>query len=224
MRWVEFMAERISGRNRALKFEQFLRLVDPQGHEAILDVGVADEEFSSNDNFLEKHYPHPENIVAVAHKSLEQFSLRYPQVRVVIADGRALPFADDEFDIAYSNAVIEHVGPYASQAAFLRELDRVARRGYLTTPNRHFPIEIHTRIPLLHIFLPRAWFHWVLRFIGKGWAADDYMNLLTERDLRRLLRDTTITEFRIVRNRFLGLTMTFSVTWSNESLASRSTR
>jgi hypothetical protein len=214
MRWVERLAGRISHRSREAKLQDFLRLVAPREDETIVDVGVADREFSENDNYLEKHYAHRENIVAVAHAGLDHFSLRYPEVRVVIADGRALPFADGEFDIAYSNAVIEHVGSYLSQLAFLRELDRVSGRGYLTTPNRHFPIEIHTRIPLLHMLLPRAWFHRILKSIGKGWAADDYMHLLSQRDLRRLLRDVGITEFSIVRNRFLGLTMTFSVAWT----------
>lgn len=189
----------------------------PRADETILDVGVADKEYSESDNYLEKHYPHPEKIVAVAHTSVDRFPLRYPQVRVVIADGRALPFADDEFDVAYSNAVIEHVGSYEDQLAFLRELHRVARRGFLTTPNRRFPIEVHTRIPLLHVLLPKTWFHRFLICVGKGWAAGDYMNLLSERDLRRLLRETAITDFRITRNRFLGMTMTFSVTWSGRA-------
>ena len=217
MRWVESIAGRISRRNREAKLQQFLRLVAPREDETIVDVGVADREYSESDNYLEKHFPHPENIVAVAHTSLDHFSLRYPQVRVIIADGRALPFAVNEFDIAYSNAVIEHVGSYENQLAFLRELHRVARRGYLTTPNRRFPIEIHTRIPLLHVLLPKAWFHRFLTTIGKGWAAGDYMNLLSEHDLRRLLRETAITDFEITRNRFLGMTMTFSVIWSDRA-------
>ncbi|MDQ3380692.1 MAG: class I SAM-dependent methyltransferase [Actinomycetota bacterium] len=217
MRFVESLADQISHRNRKAKFHQFLRHVAPREDETILDVGVADKEYSENDNYLEKHYPHPANIVAVARTSLDDFSLRYPHIRVVTADGRALPFADDEFDIAYSNAVIEHVGSSESQLAFLRELHRVARSGYLTTPNRRFPIEVHTRIPLLHVLLPKKWFHRFLISIGKGWAAGDYMHLLSERDLRRLLHKTAITDFRIIRNRFLGMTMTFSVSWSKRA-------
>ena len=44
------------------------------------------------------------------------------------------------------------------RATFLQELMRVARHGYVTTPNRYFPVETHTRVPLLHILLPKRIF------------------------------------------------------------------
>jgi hypothetical protein len=214
MRWVEWLAHRVSRVNREAKLRQFLALLAPGSTDTILDVGVNDVEYSESDNYLEKHYPFPENIVAVAHKSAEHFAARYPAIRVVVADGRSLPFGDDEFDIAYSNAVVEHTGNRAQQLAFVRELYRVAPRGYLTTPNRRFPVEVHTRIPLLHLVLPRSWFDALLRLTGKGWATGSYMTLLSLHDLESLLRAAGIADYRIVRNRVLGLTMTFSVTWT----------
>jgi hypothetical protein len=57
----------------------------------------------------------------------------------VIADGRLLPFADNEFDIAFSNSVIEHVGDTKSQKAFANEVMRVAQHFWVQTPNRWFP-------------------------------------------------------------------------------------
>jgi ubiquinone/menaquinone biosynthesis C-methylase UbiE len=214
MKWVERLAARLSHRNRTSKYRQFLELVRPSEGDTILDVGVADREFSESDNYLEKHYPHPQRIVAVAQHSLDHFARRYPGTRAVIADGRALPFANDEFDIVYSNAVIEHTGSREDQLVFLRELHRVARRGYLTTPNRHFPVEVHTRVPLLHILLPKQWFDAFLTRVGKGWATGSYMNLLSEQDLRELLRDAGIADYSIARSRLLVFTITFSVTWA----------
>jgi hypothetical protein len=32
------------------------------------------------------------------------------KIRCVVADGRELPFRDTEFDVSFSNAVVEHVG------------------------------------------------------------------------------------------------------------------
>jgi ubiquinone/menaquinone biosynthesis C-methylase UbiE len=138
-------------------------------------------------------------------------------VTVVSGDGRTLPFPDKSFDIAYCNAVIEHVGSRDDQLRFLRELSRVGKRGFLTTPNRHFPIEVHTRIPLLHLFLSKTLFDRFLRFIGKDWATDGYMNLLSKNDLRALLIETGIPDATIIHNRFFGFTMTFTVMWRKPS-------
>jgi ubiquinone/menaquinone biosynthesis C-methylase UbiE len=216
MSWIDTLAYRISARSRAAKYAQFLDLMAPTTDDTILDVGVNDTEYSDTDNYLEKHYPHPEHITVVSHESLDHFSKRYPQVTAIIADGRALPFAEDAFIIGYSNAVIEHVGRYTDQLAFLREIIRVSQRGYITTPNRHFPIEVHTRVPLLHLLLPKRYFDAFLRFIGKDWATGDYMHLLSEQDLHGLLQEAGIPQARILRHRFLGLTLTFTVIWDKK--------
>jgi ubiquinone/menaquinone biosynthesis C-methylase UbiE len=77
-----------------------------------------------------------------------------------------LPFWDNQFDVAHSSAVIEHVGSRKNQSDFLCELWRVARSGiFVTTPNRWFPVEFHTALPLVH-WLPSASFRALLRRVG----------------------------------------------------------
>lgn len=215
---VEKIAYQISAKSRAKKFSQFLTLVEPAPEETIIDVGVNTTEYSATDNYLEKFYPHPTCITAVGQGDMSQFQARYPEVTTVSGDGRSLPFPDSAFDIAYSNAVIEHVGNYDDQRRFLAELYRVSKRGYLTTPNRHFPIELHTRIPLLHLLLSKKGFDAVVTKIGKGWAAGNYMSLLSERELRSLFQAVGITHYTLIKNRFFGLPMTFTLIWHKESL------
>ncbi len=213
---IEKIAYAISAKSRAKKFAQFLELVAPQKHESIIDVGVNTTEYSATDNYLEKFYPHPEKITAVGmgnDADIADFRVRYPLVTTVSGDGRALSFSDDTFDIAYSNAVIEHVGTCDDQHHFLAELYRISRRGYLTTPNRHFPIELHTRVPLLHLLLRKKNFDAVLTKIGKPWAAGDYMTLLSESDLRSLLTKVGISHYTLIKNRFWGFPMTFTIVW-----------
>lgn len=210
----ERLAYAISAKSREKKYTQFLTSLQPTKDTSILDVGVNTQEYSATDNFLEKQYPHPENITVVAMGDLESFSRRYPHIRSVQADGRVLPFEDDSFDIAYSNAVIEHVGNNTEQLRFLCELLRVSRAGFLTTPNRLFPIEVHTRLPLLHLFLSRRRFDAFLTRIGKDWAAGDYMHLLSEKELRTLLQKAGITEYTLIKNRFFGFPMTFTIVWT----------
>ncbi|MFN2468573.1 MAG: class I SAM-dependent methyltransferase [Gaiellaceae bacterium] len=153
------LAGRVSARSRRSKLELFLAELRPTPDSTVIDVGVSDggfgEDVYGTHNFFEAAYPWPERITAVSTQYLERFSEAFPAVRAVRADGRDLPFADGEFDLGFSNAVLEHVGDRAAQRAFLRELCRVARRVFVTTPNRLFPVEVHTLLPFMH-WLPRS--------------------------------------------------------------------
>jgi SAM-dependent methyltransferase len=151
------VASRVSMRSREDKLRLFHDLLRPGPETTVLDVGVTDAPFGggSTDNFFEAMYPWPDRITAVGNTGLERFRRAFPLVSVVEADGRDLPFADGMFDIAFSNAVVEHVaGGRVAQRRFVHELCRVAARVFVTTPNRFFPLEVHTLLPLAH-WLPR---------------------------------------------------------------------
>ena len=49
-------------------------------------------------------------------------------VTLAVADGRALPFRDDDFDVAHASLVLHHLEP-PEAVGFVRELARVARLG-----------------------------------------------------------------------------------------------
>jgi hypothetical protein len=153
-------------RSRERKLRRFLDLLAPGPETTVVDVGVTDAPFGgcSTDNFFEALYPWPERITAVGHTELDRFTAAFPRVRAVRADGRSLPFANGEFDLGFSNAVVEHVaGGRDGQGAFVHELCRVAQRVFVTTPNRWFPLEVHTLLPLVH-WLPAGPRSRILRF------------------------------------------------------------
>jgi Methyltransferase domain len=159
---IRRLAAAVSLRSRRRKLGLFLEEMSPTADTSVVDVGVADAPFGEGKgqaatyNFLEALYPWPERITAVSVDDLPHFRAAFPGIRTVQADGRDLPFADQEFDIAFSNAVVEHLGDRASQQAFVHELCRVARRVFVTTPNRLFPIDPHTLLPFVHWLPGRA--------------------------------------------------------------------
>ncbi len=91
----------------------------------------------------------------------------------VQANGTELPFHDGEFDLVFSNAVIEHVGDEAKQIIFVNEHIRVGHKFILTTPNRLFPIESHTQTFFRHMS-------------GK-WIDPSFSRLLSKSDLERIV-------------------------------------
>jgi SAM-dependent methyltransferase len=153
------VASAVSLRSRERKLERFLELLAPGPETTVVDVGVTNAPFGegSSDNFFEALYPWPGQITAVGHTELERFETAFPAVRAVRADGRELPFADGAFDLGFSNAVVEHVaGGRDGQRQFVHELCRVAARVFVTTPNRFFPLEVHTLLPFAHWLPPAA--------------------------------------------------------------------
>ncbi|GHV09760.1 hypothetical protein FACS1894162_1080 [Bacteroidia bacterium] len=158
-------------------------------------------------NKLEKHYPYPQKITAlgVADEGDNVFKQYYPAVKTVVYDGRIFPFAENTFNIGWSNAVLEHVGDEEQQVVFLKEMHRTCKKLFFTTPNRYFLFELHTRFFLLH-WLPKTVFDKILFLTSKSWATGDYMYLLSYKKLEKLLKKAGITNFKIYKNRFLGFT------------------
>jgi len=180
---------RIAAYQRKKMFAAFLKESRAEEQHTILDVGVTSDRSYDHSNYLVAWYPHKASITAVGLDDAGFLEEVYPGVRFVRADGRALPFPDRSFDYVHSSAVLEHVGSAARQADFLRELARVARRGiFVTTPNRWFPVEFHTVLPLVH-WLPKPAFRGLLRAMGKAFFADENnLNLLTPGELKDLAR------------------------------------
>lgn len=113
----------------------------------ILDVG-GEQEFWENLGFVNAEDIHI--VLLNVHKE----EVKYPNFSSIAGDARDLgEFEDNEFDIVFSNSVIEHVGAYHQQGLMAREIRRVGKRYFVQTPNRFFPIEPHFYFPCFQ-FLP----------------------------------------------------------------------
>src|SRR6266705_2514568 len=132
---------RIARHQRRRMMARFLDSMGIAAPDSVLDVGVTRDRSHDHSNYFEAWYPHRSGITAAG-------------------------VHDASFDFVHSSAVIGHVGSRERQAALLRELWRVARKGLcVTTPNRWFPIEVHTVLPLVH-YLPPPAFRRVLAGLG----------------------------------------------------------
>lgn len=196
---------RIAGRQRRVMFDAFVREAAPGPSDLVLDVGVTSDQTYDHSNYFEAWYPHKARITAVGVDDAAFLETLYPGLRFVRADGRELPFEDSSFDHVHSSAVLEHVGSRAQQVQFLKELWRVTRGTlFVTTPNRGFPVEFHTVLPLVH-WLPPPTFRAILRKTGRSFFADEeHLNLMSHGDLIRCAREAGIAGANVGSVSLLG--------------------
>ncbi len=169
---------------RRKMFGKFLILCAPRETDSVLDLGVTPDERLTDSNFFEKLYPWKSRITAASVEECGHIVRKYGLKEFVLTRPKQpLPFRDGEFDILICSAVLEHVGTREDQRFFLSECLRVADRVFITTPNRWFPIEMHTFLPFLH-WLPWPWFQKIAAPIQKGfWSDINNLNVLSRRDL-----------------------------------------
>jgi SAM-dependent methyltransferase len=198
------LASRLSLHVRTRMFRVFMDQMRPGPETRVLDVGVTSDQDHAESNYFERMYPYPQNITCVGtedgtHLQRSYAGLKYTRVK----PHEPLPFADGAFDIVFSNAVIEHVGSRADQAAFARELCRVGRAFFVTTPDRWFPIEHHTGVPLLHYLPARAHRAVLQRTRYRYWSEEANLNILTAGAFAQLFPRDVNVQVRIIR--WLGL-------------------
>jgi hypothetical protein len=206
------LPQRITGEMRRTMYARFLSSVEPQPQETILDVGATSDRVYDFSNYLEAWYPHKSKITAVGIDDAKFLEELYPGITFLKADGRDLPFEDGAFDLVHSSAVLEHVGSRENQMQFIRELTRVARRAvFMTTPNRWFPVEVHTVLPLVH-WLPAPWFRGILRRLGHDMLSlEENLNLVGAGDVRSMCRKLGL-QHRVEAARLLGMSSNLLLT------------
>jgi hypothetical protein len=188
---------RVATYQRRKMFERFLQRFDlPDPEMTLLDVGVTSDRALESSNYLEAWYPLKDRITAVGIDNAQFLELVYPGMRFLQANALDLPLDDRSYDVVHSSAVIEHVGCFDNQVRMIAECARVARRGlFLTTPNRWFPVEFHTVLPLVH-WLPKATFRSLLRAIGKDFFAEEAnLNLMSRSELLRAAEAAAGSDF-----------------------------
>ena len=198
---------KIAARQRRKMFAIFLSETGIQQQDTVLEHGATSNQTYSHSNYFELWYPYKNRITASGIDNAKFLEELYPGLRFVPVDGRNLPFADREFDFVHSSAVLEHVGSREKQVAFLREVWRVARKGiFVTTPNRWFPIEVHTMMPFIH-WLPIAAFQKLCKMRGLDFFAyEDNLSLLSVSKLRRLAEDAGLENYKVIRVKLAGWT------------------
>lgn len=92
-------------------------------------------------------------------------------------------------DVVISSATIEHVGNNKKKLKMINNIATLTKKiFFITTPNRNFPIDFHTKLPIIHLFNKKI-HRSLLRLLGFDFLSkEENLDLLNEKDIMRLLR------------------------------------
>jgi 2-polyprenyl-3-methyl-5-hydroxy-6-metoxy-1,4-benzoquinol methylase len=204
-------SDSLAARMRRKRFTFFLQLLNAVPRPlTILDVG-------GRQRFWEVMGFAQEPDVHITLLNIEPAKIHYDNFLAMTGDATCMDnFLDNQFDVVFSNSVIEHVGSFEQQKQMAREVRRVARRYFIQTPNYYFPIEPHFLFIGFH-WLPlkaRAWLHsqfnlgWRKRIPDRQLAQESVaqVRLLRKKELLSLF-----PHCRLYEEKIMGLTKSLIV-------------
>lgn len=212
-------------RARRGRFETIIRpLLDQwfsRGQELrVLDIGGTHRYWETVCDLCQ----HRLNIEALnlSHENLGE-TFEGGNVRVVATQGDATKLGSDrDYDLVYSNSVIEHLGTLERMQEFASSATRLGSYFIVQTPNRYFPIEPHYAFPYAQFLPVRArarlgqlWhqgFRW--RSFESALEHARELRLLSEAELLQLFPKGTIH-----RERAGGLVKSIIVSGAREGRA-----
>jgi hypothetical protein len=152
-----FLLHPFSNFSRKRRMHLFVKLIAPTPGMKVLDLGGQPDIWDNVEPILNITCLNLPNIANKAHKS-------HHNIHYIEGDACSMPnFEFGDFDIIFSNSVIEHVGDVDKQTKFANEVRRLSNTYWIQTPSKYFPIEAHCGMPFWW-FYPR----WLRSyFLGK---------------------------------------------------------
>jgi hypothetical protein len=193
--------------NRKKIFKIFLKETNYSNKNSLIDVGTTPST-NKEHNIILQQTTNNKNITCLSNLNCTILKKKFPNIKkYIISDGKKTNLKKNSWDIVHSSATIEHVGKLKNQILFVKECLRLGKKYiFITTPNRYYPIDFHTKIPIIH-WLPKQIHRKILRILGLGfYSLEKNLNLLDKISLIKICQKLNIKKFKIIEFKFLLFT------------------
>ena len=153
----------------------------------ILDIGSTNDGDSKSANHVVKNLGITKKINSITNKKINSKIFNKILIKSITANLKKNIIKNYKADLVISNATIEHVGKFDNQKKMIKNISKLTKKiFFISTPYKFFPIEVHTKIPLLH-FLPKNIFRYVLKIFKLDFfSKEKNLNLLSIKDIQEL--------------------------------------
>ena len=149
-----------------------------------LDIGTTEDTENQSSNTIIKNFKNVEIFKSISDQEIKSSFFQKKLYKSITEDFTENEFKEFSSDIVLSNATIEHVGNEQKQRKMLDNIIKLSKKVFvISTPNRNYPIDFHTKIPLIH-WLPKKFHRKILKIIGLYFYSEEKnLNLLSKEDL-----------------------------------------
>ena len=170
-----------------------------------LDVGSTNDLDNESSNYLIKNLKNIKIYKSISDQEIsDNFFSKFLKKSITQI------FSYDEIqsmksDLVISNATIEHVGSFELQKKMIENILLLTKKYFvITTPNRYHPLDFHTKLPILHWF-PKKIHRKLLKLLRlEFFSKEDNLNLLSKKDLIKLLESVGVKNYKIFDISLLG--------------------
>lgn len=174
--------------------------------ESCLDIGSSSDTKNKSTNYIIKNLNMGKINKSITNQNINDTFFDDVLIKSITEDLTKEQINKFNSDLVISSATIEHVGSNAKQLQMIKNMASLTNK-YLviTTPNKFYPLEFHTKIPFLHL-LPVNIYRSLLKFLNyEFYAKEENLNLLSQKEILNLLHLSNIEDKFVIKIKFIKL-------------------
>ena len=205
--------DKIINKKRIEMVDLIKKNIDISKIDDLLDIGTTEDFTAKSSNVFCKMLDSIKIHKSISNQKItnKRFALCLEKSITEAFDKRLID--DFKSDLVVSSATIEHVGNFENQVKKVKNMISLSKKYIvLSTPNRFYPVEFHTKLLFVH-WLPKNFFRKILLFFKMNYFADqNNLNLLSKKELIEILdKFSDKINYKIYNIRFLGFISNFFV-------------
>jgi len=199
-------------KKRKEMFEIIKKSIDLNSINSVLDVGTTSDNLLQSSNFLIKQLKSIKIKKSISDQKILNDDFFDMTFEGSITENLNDSFENLKSDLIVCSATIEHLGNFSAVKKGIDNIVNLTNKYFIiTTPNRHHPIEFHTKIPFIH-FLPKEFYRKLLEFFGNEFfSKEENLNLLSKKDLINLMSNYKNIYYNINEIKLFGFVSNFII-------------
>jgi len=199
-------------KKRKEMFEIIKKTIDITKIKSLLDVGSTQEADRLSSNYLVKCFINVPTKYSISDQKIIKNKLFKKCIKRSIVRNLNKSCISLKSDLLISSATIEHLGNKKNIKKGILNMIKLTKKYFvITTPNRFYPLDFHTKLPLIH-FLPKKIHRFILKYLGHNFLSkEENLNLLSRNDLITFFCKIPNINYQIKTIKLFGLVSNFIV-------------